>query len=195
MTSTSGFIQTAHCVRMLGRSESKACHFASPVKRSRQAKSVNRKSRYQSAQPSAMLARSARRVYVVDVVVDEVSKPQISDRRSRFSFFRSSKHEQVARQRWLGENSTAAYIGLWHTHPERDPTPSVVDQRDWKQAVAGDTYEGDRLFFPIVGTHCIRVWTLSRRGTFRELKLENNNAQSESIAEPSLRTRAGCNGD
>lgn len=126
-----------------------------------------------------------------DVVVDEVSTPQNSDRRSRFGFFRSSKHEQVARQRWLAENSTSAYLGLWHTHPERDPSPSGVDRRDWSQAVAGDTYEGDRLFFPIVGTHRIRVWTLSRRGTFRELKLENNNAQSKSTVERSLRTRVG----
>ncbi len=107
-----------------------------------------------------------------DMVVDEVSTPQNGDRRSRFGFFRSSKHEQVARQRWLEENSTLAYLGLWHTHPERDPTPSSVDRRDWQQAVARDTYESDRLFFPIVGTHCIRIWTLSRRGTFRELKLE-----------------------
>lgn len=115
-----------------------------------------------------------------DVVVDEVSTPQDTDRRSRFSFFRSRKHEQVARQRWLKEHSTSAYLGLWHTHPERDPTPSGVDRNDWQKAVAGDTYEGDRLFFPIVGTHCIRVWTLSRRGALRELKLENKNARKES---------------
>jgi integrative and conjugative element protein (TIGR02256 family) len=90
-----------------------------------------------------------------DVVVDEVSTPQCSDRRSRYGFFRSSKHELLARQRWLEEKSTSAYLGLWHTHP----------------------YEGDRLFFPIIGTHCIRIWTLSRRGTYRELKLESKNAQ------------------
>lgn len=112
-----------------------------------------------------------------DVVVDEVSPPQSSDRRSRYGFFRSSKHELLARQRWLEESSTSAYLGLWHTHPEPDPTPSGVDQRDWQKAVAGDTYEGDRLFFPIVGTDCIRIWTLSRRGTYRELKLENKNAE------------------
>jgi integrative and conjugative element protein (TIGR02256 family) len=115
-----------------------------------------------------------------DVVVDEVSTPQNTDRRSRCNFFRSHKHEQVARQRWLQEHSTSAYLGLWHTHPERDPTPSGVDQTDWQQAVAGDTYEGDRLFFPIVGTNSIRVWTLSRRGAFRELQLENKNAHIES---------------
>lgn len=112
-----------------------------------------------------------------DVAIDEVSTPQNTDRRSRFSFFRSNKHEQVAHQRWLQEHNTSAYLGLWHTHPEHDPTPSGIDQSDWQQAVAGDTYEGDRLFFPIVGTKCIRVWTLSRRGAFRELKLEDKNAQ------------------
>lgn len=115
-----------------------------------------------------------------DVVVDEVSTPQNTDRRSRFRFFRSHKHEQVARQRWLQERSTSAYLGLWHTHPERDPAPSGVDRHDWQQAVAGDTYEGDRLFFPIVGTHRIRIWTLSRRGAFRELTLEAKNAQRQS---------------
>lgn len=110
-----------------------------------------------------------------DVVVDEVTTPQSSDRRSRFGFFRSSKHEQVARQRWQAEQHTSAYLGLWHTHPEPDPTPSGVDKSDWQQAVSGDTFEGDRLFFPIVGTHNIRIWTLSRRGSFRELKLEKKN--------------------
>lgn len=104
-----------------------------------------------------------------DVVVDEVSTPQDTDRRSRFNFFRSRKHEQVARQRWLHEHSTSAYLGLWHTHPERDPTPSSVDRHDWENAVANDVYEGSRLFFPIVGTECIRVWTKTRRGAIKEL--------------------------
>jgi integrative and conjugative element protein (TIGR02256 family) len=130
-----------------------------------------------------------------DVVVDEVSTPQNGDRRSRFGFYRSAKHEQVARERWLQENSTSAYLGLWHTHPEPDPTPSGVDRRDWEQAVYGDRYEGDRLFFPIVGTHCIRIWTLSRRGTFRELKLEKKNDSHEdgNARESDARARTGRN--
>lgn len=108
-----------------------------------------------------------------DVVVDEVTTPQATDRRARASFFRSRRHETLARERWQLQSSTLAYLGLWHTHPEADPTPSGVDRNDWTQAVSRDTYEGDRLFFPIVGTRCIRVWTLSRRGTFRELKQES----------------------
>jgi integrative and conjugative element protein (TIGR02256 family) len=104
-----------------------------------------------------------------DVVVDEVSTPQSTDRRSRFGFFRSSRHEQLARQRWLQQRHTSAYLGLWHTHPEPDPTPSSVDRRDWENAVANDVYEGDRLFFPIVGTDCIRVWSKPRKGPIEEL--------------------------
>lgn len=109
-----------------------------------------------------------------DVVVDDVTTPQDSDRRSRYSFFRSAKHEHIARQRWIDQGSTSAYLGLWHTHPEADPTPSSVDRSDWIRAVARDTFEGDRLFFPIMGTQNIRIWTLSRRGMFRELKLQTN---------------------
>lgn len=114
-----------------------------------------------------------------DVVVDEVSTPQDTDRCSRCNFFRSRKHEQVARQRWLQEHNTSAYLGLWHTHPERDPTFSSVDRNDWQQAVVSDIFEGERLFFPIVGTHSIRVWTLSRRDALRELKLEDKNARKK----------------
>lgn len=110
-----------------------------------------------------------------DVVVDEVSTPQISDRRSRFTFFRSCRHEHLARQRWLEQERTSAYLGLWHTHPEPDPNPSSADRRDWYQAVSGDTFEGDRLFFPIVGTEIIRVWCLCRHGSMQELKQEVKN--------------------
>ncbi|KWC05387.1 Mov34/MPN/PAD-1 family protein [Burkholderia ubonensis] len=110
-----------------------------------------------------------------DVVVDEVTTPQDSDRRSRFSFFRSKKHEALARVRWQEQMNTVAYLGLWHTHPEEDPTPSGVDHTDWRQAVSLDTFQGDSLFFPIVGTRRIRVWCLSRRGAIRELKEEVKN--------------------
>ena len=111
----------------------------------------------------------------MDIVVDEVTMPQQTDRRSRCGFFRSAKHELLARNRWIEERNTLAYLGLWHTHPEVDPSPSSVDRNDWRQAVAGDIFEGDRLFFPIVGTGCIRIWTQSRQGTFRELREESKN--------------------
>ncbi len=104
-----------------------------------------------------------------DMVVDEVTVPQCEDERTRFTFFRSRKHDELARTRWKQESQTLAYLGLWHTHPEVDPVPSGTDRRDWRKAVANDTFAGDRLFFPIIGTKHIRVWTKSRMGYITEL--------------------------
>lgn len=111
-----------------------------------------------------------------DIVVDEVTTPQQRDMRSRFGFFRSQQHGEVARERWAEEQMSIAYLGLWHTHPEPYPTPSDTDKRDWLKAVKTDMFEGDRLFFPIVGTNLIRVWCLGRKGTFRELREVSKNA-------------------
>jgi integrative and conjugative element protein (TIGR02256 family) len=104
-----------------------------------------------------------------DLVVDEVTVPQRSDRRMRFSFFRSKRHNLLAYRKWEASDGHTAYLGLWHTHPEADPEPSQVDRRDWEQAVARDSFEGDRLFFPIVGIGRIRVWSKSRIGPIEEL--------------------------
>ena len=110
-----------------------------------------------------------------DVVVDEVTIPQKGDRRSRFSFFRSKKHSEIAHSRWSEEASALAYLGLWHTHPEPDPTPSGVDRQDWTQALSKDTFHGEMLFFPIVGIQRIRVWAMTTNGAFFELKKEEKN--------------------
>lgn len=107
-----------------------------------------------------------------DIVVDEVTTPQKSDRRSRFGFFRSKNHGEIAKNRWSDEACTLAYLGLWHTHPELDPIPSGVDRKDWSQALSNDTFDGDQLFFPIVGIEKIRVWTITRGGVFFELNEE-----------------------
>ena len=108
-----------------------------------------------------------------DIVVDEVTAPQPKDRRTRFSFFRSKQHDAIARRRWKEANSTMAYLGLWHTHPQEDPVPSSTDLRDWERALAEDTFDGSRLFFPIVGTKRIRVWAKTRSGPIKELPLES----------------------
>jgi len=110
-----------------------------------------------------------------DIVVDEVTIPQNTDQRGRFSFFRSKEHEALARERWKDQLGTMAYLGLWHTHPEEYPTPSNIDRRDWLKAVSRDAFEGERLFFPIVGTRRIHVWSLSRNGSFSELSEETIN--------------------
>lgn len=111
--------------------------------------------------------------YLLDsdnMVVDEVTTPQKGDRRTRFGFFRSKQHSILAHAKWAASQGTMAYFGLWHTHPELDPTPSYVDRQDWTKAVAKDLFQGEELFFPIVGIERIRVWTKSRNGPIKELQ-------------------------
>ena len=105
------------------------------------------------------------------IVIDEVTTPQPKDRRSRYAFFRSEQHNRIAQQRWESSKGTLAYLGLWHTHPERIPSPSPTDCEDWNKAVAQHAFFGDILFFPIVGTDSIRVWAKARLEPIRELSL------------------------
>lgn len=104
-----------------------------------------------------------------DLVVDEITLPQRRDKRRRFSFFRSRSHNAVANQRWRETHGKMAYLGLWHTHPELVPEPSSTDLHDWEKASHEDTYDGERLFFLIVGMDEIKVWSKTRAGKIEAL--------------------------
>jgi integrative and conjugative element protein (TIGR02256 family) len=98
-----------------------------------------------------------------DAIVDEVTEPARTDRRSWAGFFRSLAHHAIAVKRWHASGGTCAYLGSWHTHPEPDPHPSSVDLADWRHALARDHYDGAALFFVIVGTQRLRTWQGDRR--------------------------------
>ena len=93
-----------------------------------------------------------------DVIVDEVSLPQANDRRRRHSIYRSYDHSKIALAKWKESEHTKIYLGLWHTHVERVPSPSRVDISDWENAMIRDKYEGSEMFFLIVGTEETACW-------------------------------------
>jgi integrative and conjugative element protein (TIGR02256 family) len=98
-----------------------------------------------------------------DVVVDAITEPMPGDKRGRFFFHRARRpHQQALERAWRATDGTRTYLGEWHTHPERDPTPSCVDKRDWRRKMRQDQYFA-RLFFFIIGTHQIRGWSGSRK--------------------------------
>jgi integrative and conjugative element protein (TIGR02256 family) len=104
-----------------------------------------------------------------DVVIDEVSVPQSGDRRSRFRYFRDrSRHQSIINQAWEQSGGTCTYLGEWHTHPESSPTPSTIDQLNWRRKLLVDTFD-EALFFLIVGTEEIRAWEGDKRCAPRPL--------------------------
>ncbi|ABQ26396.1 hypothetical protein Gura_2211 [Geotalea uraniireducens Rf4] len=108
-----------------------------------------------------------------DVVIDKISFPMPGDRATRTTFFRKKRaHQQVIDRAWEASNHTCTYLGEWHTHPEPHPSPSSIDDTNWKRKLKNDIVDSDSLFFLIVGTSEMRMWEGHRRSrTITMLKL------------------------
>jgi integrative and conjugative element protein (TIGR02256 family) len=111
-----------------------------------------------------------------DVVVDQVTMPMTSDKRSRFHFFRSARsHQKLILEAWTSSQGTCNYLGEWHTHPESDPHPSGYDFQNWQKKLQFDKFDNDFLYFVIVGTTQINVWKGYRNNlSFEKLDLITN---------------------
>ena len=67
--------------------------------------------------------------YIVDL-----SFPNIRDSSSRFTFLRNAEAAQVIiDKKWHDSEGYINYIGEWHTHPEKFPTPSRTDVNTYKK--------------------------------------------------------------
>ena len=67
-----------------------------------------------------------------DIIVDLITEPMLSDRQSRFRFFRTRRpHQAVIDRAWRQSGGTCTSLGEWHTHPEQHPTPSGIDWQNW----------------------------------------------------------------
>ena len=105
-----------------------------------------------------------------EIIIDTVTTPLPGDLRSRFQFHRSRRRHQEAIDRaWADSNGTCTYLGEWHTHPEPDPRPSVVDWLGWLRKLLMDQFS-DSIFFVVVGTAEVRAWEGRRRGRPRPLR-------------------------
>ena len=104
------------------------------------------------------------------VVVDEISEPGPTDKRSRFGCtLEDPSHQQMADKLHSDSGGCVGILGHWHTHPEPIPTPSSIDLNDWRRRLQNDVYNDNRLLFVIVGTERTRMWLGSRDGTISEL--------------------------
>lgn len=94
-----------------------------------------------------------------NIVIDDVTEPFDSDKRSRNRFLRNEKgHQQAIVATWMTSAGTCNYLGEWHTHPEENPSPSTIDLRNWNKILGNYRYDSEHLYFLIAGTTQIRVW-------------------------------------
>lgn len=58
----------------------------------------------------------------------DITNPAEDDVKSRFRFKRQSPaHRNHAHTCWKRSGKTITHLGDWHTHPERNPSPSFID--------------------------------------------------------------------
>lgn len=83
--------------------------------------------------------------------IAHASEPQKNDKRQRFNFFRQDqKHQELATSLWYSSGETIDYIGEWHTHPVKIPSPSSIDLREWSKICK---FRKIPMVFVITGTH------------------------------------------
>ena len=99
--------------------------------------------------------------------IESVTTPMAHDRRTRLSFaLRDPGHQRAVCGKFARSGGRAIYLGTWHTHPERVPTPSGMDRDDWAACLRANPRWP--LTFVLVGTDQIRVFVRARR-RFRPL--------------------------
>lgn len=81
--------------------------------------------------------------------VQAATGPKPSDRRGRFHFWPDRRAEQNEIDEYF--SSGLEYVGDWHTHPEKVPTPSHSDIRSIENVVRESTFYTPGLLLCIVG--------------------------------------------
>lgn len=91
------------------------------------------------------------------LLVTEITTPDFGDKRTRTGFYRGRGHQRELK-RWHEKTINGTLIGLWHTHPEKKPIPSIVDLRDATHVLKNGSYVSSGLLYLIVGITELGVW-------------------------------------
>lgn len=91
-----------------------------------------------------------------NITISDITLPQTNDIRERFFCKLLDKtHFRILKRNVKKGNY---YMGVWHTHPQKIPTPSTVDWNDWNEILLKDKTGAEYAFFIIIGTENFRVW-------------------------------------
>ncbi|WP_084600543.1 Mov34/MPN/PAD-1 family protein [Aromatoleum toluclasticum] len=128
-------------------------------------------------------------IYAIDpdaqsLIVTTATGPNRGDRRTRHSY--NPDIEAAARDRERQFAAGLHAVGLWHTHPEADPSPSGQDRQTTKEYLSAFQRDRERYLMVIVG-NCgnppnVKAWVASRdaRVTWIELAEESISSVSKS---------------
>ena len=106
--------------------------------------------------------------------VSDSSTPSENDKSSRFNFFRSFINAQKFIECYFkSSKGKKIYLGEWHTHPEKLPTPSSTDLKSFKDQLKKNVLNSKFVFMIILGTEGIYAAAYCKTGLIdkREMPL------------------------
>jgi len=90
------------------------------------------------------------------ISLENVSPAYMFDTKNRIHFdIRDPRHDLFLKK---ARRHKSYYMGVWHTHPQADPSPSPVDWEDWNATMHFDKTGSQYIFFIIAGTENWRIW-------------------------------------
>jgi len=108
------------------------------------------------------------------IVIEDITEPSLKDKAGLLFFKRDKKTaQQVINERWESSQGEIIYLGEWHTHNERFPTPSSVDRKMIKDLLLESKMEIDFLITIIIGMKSNFVGIQTSKG-LTPLNFSNN---------------------
>jgi len=103
-------------------------------------------------------------IYDNRIRISNCSTPTKFDEQSRYNFTRSKKSGQdFINGKFKQSNGTEIYLGEWHTHPEKDPTPSCTDRISFSKTLSQNELNSDIHFMIIVGTNTVYIGVYEKK--------------------------------
>jgi len=101
------------------------------------------------------------------IVITDISIPGKGDSCSRYQVDRKGEHHQEkVDESFIKSNKTKHYLGEWHTHPEKRPTPSAQDYKSWSKIHINN----ENVILIIVGQYSL--WAATKKHSTFDLLTE-----------------------
>ncbi len=101
--------------------------------------------------------------------ITDFSTPSENDKSSRFNFLRSFINAQKLIERYFkSSKGKKIYLGEWHTHPEKLPTPSNTDLNSFKEQLKKNVLNSKFIFMIIIGTEVIYAGAYYKDGLINQ---------------------------
>ena len=100
-----------------------------------------------------------------NITLEQISHPYKFDIQKPTFFSMKDPRHQYFLMKYKRKKSF--YMGVWHSHPQMFPEPSLIDWRDWYGTLEVDRTGCEYVFFIIAGFRDVRIWV----GDFKKKKI------------------------